>query len=284
MVILIFWILTPSNGLQQTCIFQSPTYFINTVEGTTKSYWKCHVNNVKLLIENELVTTDFSANSKPNANVTAFLYHIGNDIKFIPNSIFVDFINIEHFYINSNQGFETMKPEFLRNATKLISFFVHSNIISRLDANIFIEAPTLEHINLQNNKIETIHFLTFSGLPNLKNVYLNNNKVTNLYPVTFSHHPHLLTLNLMENTCINKKFSNASHEIPLISAEIATACKFNWSIDDVLEITVQKEKMAGKKVVRLLNQFDQMNNYIQDKKSADLKSYSKYVKSMIDLM
>ena len=301
------------HAVQQICVFDEPNRNINTVDGPTKNYWRCYVDNVKVLAGNELVTTITTANTKQKTDVTQFLYNTGCVIKFIPNSIFIDFPNIEYLYIYENQQFEEMKPEYLKNATKLITFRIHKNIISKLDANIFVEAPTLEHINLFGNKIETIHYLAFSGLPNLQNIYLNENKITNLHPNTFTYIRHIQTLNLLTNTCIDKKFSNASHENTVISGEIGKACKFAaWSIDNVLEITVAKEKLADMRILSLFNYFDEMKSNLTEanalaktltdkilklegnestnkkehveKNSADSDAYSKFMKNMMTMI
>ena len=65
-----------------------------------------------------------------------------------------------------------MKPKFLQNAHKLKNLEIRYNLIKQIDANIFAKANNLEHINLEGNPIETIHFQAFNGLPNLQGIYL----------------------------------------------------------------------------------------------------------------
>ena len=263
--------------MQQTCVFDAPTYNINTVDAPSKAYWRCVVNNVKVLTENEPVTTLTTANTKQITDVTAFLYNSGCLIKFITNSIYTTFPNLEHFFINDNQGFEFIRPEFLKNASKLITLIIRNNIISKLDANIFVEAPTLEHINLHSNKIETIDRSAFNGLPKLQNIFLNNNKVTNLHPATFKNISKLQVLNLLVNSCINKKYTNTNALIAEIAEEIEKDCKFIWTIEDVLEVTLEKEKMADKKI-------QSWNSKMEERSLTESNAFSSYIKNIRYLM
>ena len=94
-----------------------------------------------------------SRNRNSNYEVTTVWYESGNMVKFIPNSLFTTFVNLEFLYIHYNNKFETMKPEYLRNAKKLKNIYIRNNSVKKLNAQVFAEANNLEHINFYGNQI-----------------------------------------------------------------------------------------------------------------------------------
>ena len=183
-------------------------------------------------------------------------------------------------------------------STKYFTLWIVHNIITKLDAYVFKEAPTLEHINLHNNLIETIHRSAFDGLPLLQNIYLHSNKIANMHPNTFTHLVTLKTLNLQANTCINKQYINASNENSEIVLEIGKACKFNLTtVSDVVDILIMKDSKSNQihqtmntQITKLEKDYSDLKVHqdqlqIKVKKTSDYSSiYNKYIKNMIDAM
>lgn len=153
-------------SIQQICEFKYGNWSINSYNGPTKHFFECRFSDAQLISEDVKVTTNTAENPKSNKDVQVVHYTWGT-VKFIPNSIFEIFPNLEQLHVYT-ADFVEMKAHYLINADKLRVFAVNSNSLSKLDANLFIEAPNLEYINLQNNFIENIHRLTFNGLDQLE--------------------------------------------------------------------------------------------------------------------
>ena len=102
--------------------------------------------------------------------------------------------------------------------------------LDRLDANTFVQAPNLEHINLRRNKIVMIHKLAFNGLSHLKGLYLVRNKIKKLHPNTFSELLSLKSLDLWYNSCINKNFPISKSNFGDVEEEIEKNCVYDASL------------------------------------------------------
>ena len=143
-----------------------------------------------------------------------------------------------------------------------------------MDANIFAEAPSLEHINLRRNKIVIIHKLAFTGLPNLKGLYLVRNKIKKLHPNTFSDLLSLKTLDLWYNTCINKNFPIKKNSFEEVEEEIEKNCDYDSRLfgedlddDDETEVnnstlvssamTMNETKLAEGELMKIEKIFDE---------------------------
>lgn len=96
-----------------------------------------------------------------------------------------------------------------------------------MDANVFAQAPNLEHINLRRNKIVIIHKLAFNGLSHLKGLYLVRNKIKKLHPNTFSELLSLKSLDLWYNSCINKNFPIVKSNFEEVEEEIEKNCEYD---------------------------------------------------------
>lgn len=192
-----------STSQVQTCFPTVENWEINSFDGPKRAFRECYINGIDLVNDTSPVKTVISGRSIKPESILLVYYGNERTIKFIPNSLFSMFKNLEYFMIFDNNHFETLKSEYLKNAIKLKVFRVMSNDIKRLDRDVFIEAPNLENINLRDNKIETVHQLAFNGLNNLKGIYLIDNMITHIHPTTFSHLNSLQTINLVNNMCIN---------------------------------------------------------------------------------
>ena len=194
---------------EQICTF-------HTNDNWTPNNWKsmktyvCNIKGVNMTDPNVTYTINTKVNKKTNAEVNFLQYKTenGNTVAFIPSSIFDTFVNLETLIIDKNQNFKIMKPQYLRNASKLKLLFIFENKITNLDENLFVEAENLEYIDFEDNKIESIHKKTFSGLKKLQVLLLKGNLIKNVHFETFSHLINLQILNLLQNQCIDHKFTN----------------------------------------------------------------------------
>ena len=195
----------------------------NSYDGPKKSYYICEISG-NLLDENEAVTTNTELNLRSNGDVTSVLYNVNNYVKFIPNSLFNTFANLEALFVSTGNDFVSLKPQYLKNAKKLKVFKVYRNDVKELTEHLFVEASNLEHINFEENQIESIHKLAFSCLPNLQGIYLGGNRIKNLSPSTFSAIANLNILDLFDNVCMKQKFLNANQKVDEVEAVIGKAC------------------------------------------------------------
>lgn len=90
-----------------------------------------------------------------------------------------------------------------------------------------MEAPSLEHISLTDNMIESVDVSTFRGLSKLQAVYLSSNKIKKMHWMTFTGVHNLKTLNLLDNLCISKQFTIPASNYEQIENEIKKKCEFN---------------------------------------------------------
>ena len=216
-----------STGFEQKCYeFGDYSTSANTYDLVQdKSYFRCEIN-VYLLNECDEVTTNTGLSNQSNDDVTMVSYDGFKTIKCIPYSLFTTFVNVEYLYIGLDNHFETLKPEYLKNAKRLKSLQIFQNSVKKLEGNIFVEAPNLENINFNYNQIESIDLLAFNGLPNLQRIYLHGNKIQNLHSSTFSFISKLSILGLLENNCMDQSFENANQKFSEIEGEISRNCTF----------------------------------------------------------
>ena len=102
LLVALAWMAGMTDGVTQKCYsFSSSSQYANTYDEPRISYYWCEING-NLQNEQEEVTTDTSGNRKSNNEVTAVFYYTGNMVKFIPNSLFTTFVNLECLYIHSS--------------------------------------------------------------------------------------------------------------------------------------------------------------------------------------
>lgn len=213
--------------VNQNCTFGTGmAHYSEMSEIPTTSYYYCEIRNAHLLYESEPVNTITIDNQRKNSDVKQVTYVVSNKVKFIPNSLFVTFINMEYFCISNTEGIEVLKPHFLIGAIKLKVFYVYGNYLRTLEEDLFVEAFNLEHINLRDNKIQSIHLGSFNKLSKLEGLYLQGNQIKNLNSGTFYHLSKLKTLNLTKNGCINSLFKISITNQSLVSREIHKKCMY----------------------------------------------------------
>ena len=271
-----------TESLEQKCYtFYYANLFINNYDGPTKSYYMCRINGA-LENDQEEVTTVTSENPRSNEEVTMVHYDSGQIVKFIPNSLFDTFSNLELLYVYSNNNFKTMKREYLQNANKLKNLHIYQNLLKKIDGNVFSEAKNLEHINFAHNQIESIHKEAFSGLPNLQGVYLQENRIKNLHPKTFSSIANLNVLQLKGGTnCVKEKFTSANQKFPEIEGKISSSCTFEL-LPDAIEIKIQEtnDMIDNLKKANQEN-FKEMTNKLEEISSQQEKSVNELADQQI---
>ena len=248
-----------TESLRQKCDnFDNVGRQANTHDRPKRTYYTCSIIG-NLTNDQEEVTTDTSLNAQSNAEVTAVQYFSSETVKFIPNSLFETFVNLEYLFISFDNKFETMKREYLQNANKLKNIWIYDNLIQKIDGNVFSEAKNLEHINFESNQIESVHKEAFSGLPNLKGVYLQGNKIKRLHPETFSLIANLNILKLSGcANCVNETFTSTNQKFPEIEAKISSGCTYELLPDEVLAI----QKLAEENQIKIQEFNDEIGNLV----------------------
>lgn len=209
--------------VEQSCMFEHDDWLINGNNGQMKEFYQCRFVQAQLLNEDERLTTETSSNTKKNSDVDAVVY-FDSRTKYIPNSLFTVFPNLEYIVVTSCH-LEKIRPHYFKNAMMLKTIWISKNNIKDLIAHSFVEAPYIEYINLPDNKIESIHKMSFSGLHHLKGIYLQNNRISNLHPETFSHLGSLETLHMLDGTnCLKRKFTKVNMDLLEIENQIRGSC------------------------------------------------------------
>lgn len=209
--------------VHQKCGFSTGNYYANSFEGPQVPSYECFIYAAKLYNEADEVITDTSANINSNDDVKMVSYWY-SDVKFIPNSLFVTFPNLEQIYVASFQNFTEIRPHFFKNANHLKIIRIYANELTQLTANVFAEASNLENINLSYNKIEIIDKAAFKGLSKLVGVYLDHNKIKSMDSSTFSQLISLQSLNLIHNECIDRQFDLFNSTFIQIEDAIRQSC------------------------------------------------------------
>lgn len=117
---------------------------------------------------------------------------------------------------------------------KTTSLNLGYNHISTLPEYVFVNKSfkSLSKIELNQNKISTIHLHAFRGLRQLSSVILSDNNITSLDPYTFRFNPKLNRLDLSNN-----KISFRRLEIFLVSQSLETLIVSQNEISQIYEVT-----------------------------------------------
>ena len=209
----------------QYCTFE---YRHWTTKGVGGLYYTCSISNTTLTVEP--VVTKTSNNLNSNQKVTAIHYSSGSDLKFIPNSVFDVFANLQ-FFLMASVNLKNLKQNYFKNANSLKGIQINGNPITSLEENLFVKAPRLEGINLGGNQITSIHKLAFNGLLKLQWIELHSNKITSLSPWTFTSLSNLQFLKLVGNECINQNFQNSKEIFNELEIEIKKSCVYQVDVD-----------------------------------------------------
>ena len=217
----------------QTCDFKETVIKVITTNASKlreMSFYSCVIENTNVLDETEGMVTDTSSNLRDDLFLPMVDYRAGNNITYIPNSIFETFPHLRIFQISTYSGLKVLKREYFKNAKHLMGIAIVKNDIVQLDENLFDEAPNLINLMLYNNKIITIHRNAFSGLQKLKGIILRGNNIKYLHPKTFSHLTSLDSLNLRSNSCIDKSYDLLSTKFSELETEILEYCPYELYI------------------------------------------------------
>lgn len=129
-----------------------------------------------------------------------------NQIESIETAAFDGMSKLVSFYIISNK-INRIDVEWFRNCPKLTHLDFSGNEIRSLPANIFEnlnDENTKITLNLYGNKIQTIHSKAFSKLRTLKKLRLDENELDELDEDIFKEVDYLENLNISRNnlTCL----------------------------------------------------------------------------------
>ena len=206
---------------EQICEFSVKNYNLGNVN---HYLYACRIKNAR--IEDGHTITHTEDNQRSNEDVEAVSYETGNHLRFIPNSLFVEFPNMKLLRVLFC-SLTAIKPNYFQNARHLTNIRITMNPIINLESDLFAEAPNLEYISLYKNKIESVHRLCFSGLKNLQRLDLDDNKIKNLHPTTFSNLMNLQFLNLNGNQCISRNYKSVNQNFRGIQGEIKQKCGYD---------------------------------------------------------
>jgi Leucine-rich repeat (LRR) protein len=111
--------------------------------------------------------------------------------------IFEKFRNVEkiEMWKTSKETLETFG-----SCSKLKTFDMRFNLLSKLTVWVFNRCVSLEKIILNNNRISDVHELAFDGLKKLQFLDLSFNKISVIPPMTFSNSNNLKVLKLSHNS------------------------------------------------------------------------------------
>lgn len=245
---------------QQSCKYEEST------DETGQLVYSCTIHHTNVLNETQGMMTYTNRFQCLDEDVEMFIYKTGNNLSYIPNSIFETFSCLKYFEIHSDQGLEVLKPEYLKNARSLESFSVIDNDIKQLDANLFEEAPNLVSINLEANKIVIVHKKAFSGLFKLESIYLQGNNIKFLHPTTFSHLTSLLELDLTSNGCINKMYNFWPSRFYVVETETLQFCPYDFYMNFFnVKRNIDQSSTTSLTAERVSNQMDNIDELRAEK-------------------
>lgn len=276
------FLLNVTSGFEQVCYLDNAT---NREEIPEHQYYSCGIFSINLTDhENDVITTMTNHTElKTDADVQMVYYDKKSIVTFIPNSLFIQFKNLEFVSIEEQQFFNKMKREYLINATNLKFFFIPLNSITELDASVFAEAPNLEQINLAGNLIKRIHALAFSGLKGLVVLYLQDNKLTHLNPYTFSNLASKPHIDLFNNLCIQERFfGNTTELIYFRSIEtsiLKSQCNYSENFD-YLKYS-ENEVNQTKERDDVANLKEEIKEQLEKKKNEIIKNMEKIRESIM---
>lgn len=149
-----------------------------------------------------------------------YLSLAGNNLKEITSMQFMSLPKLIELRLQGNK-LERVMPNGFMNVPALQMLFMHNNLLSSFDpgtlqafkelqlidlsSNAFLKIPLFKdmaqlfEVRLDNNKIDTIETLTFSGTPNLKIISLANNQIGTIARNSFDAQEQLEHLNLADN-------------------------------------------------------------------------------------
>ena len=153
------------------------------------------------------------------------VYGDGNEITFIPSTVFFVFPSMEEFSIpGPNLEFSVLNTKNFVDALNLKKLRIENTAVSKLSANLFVHAPILQKIILKNNWIDDVDQLAFKGLNQLQEISLSGNRIKYLHAEVFSGLKSLVGLQLIKNICINKSFYIDEGNLNEVEDEIKRSC------------------------------------------------------------
>lgn len=116
---------------------------------------------------------------KTNADVE-FLYIVSQNLTYVPSDIETFFPNLKgiQYYISN---LEHISANDLKPFPQLLTFYVHTGFISRLDADLFKYTPNLQWLGFFRNKIEHIGVNLIGNLTELQHIHLGENVCIDTY-------------------------------------------------------------------------------------------------------
>lgn len=119
-------------------------------------------------------------------------------VETVPRQYIKKFPFVEYLRMESS-GLKEIEQNSFNDATNLKEFYGTSNIIQRLDSEVFLGAKRLKLINLQDNEIDFIDENAFKKLSKLELLQLSRNYISVLHRNIFVNLVHLKYVYLFSN-------------------------------------------------------------------------------------
>jgi hypothetical protein len=136
-----------------------------------------------------------------NAQVTR-VFVVGSSIPFVIRSIFTTFINLrEYHFINSQFPTRIQANSFL-NASSLTHINYANTLLNEINPNVFQGASNLQVLLLANNQLTTLGIGALNGLGTLTTIDISSNRINVLSDQAFLPVPLIQSINLSGNTIV----------------------------------------------------------------------------------
>ena len=109
------------------------------------------------------------------------------------------FPKLEYLYLNGN-ALHYIADSSLTGLTSLVAFDISYNAFTHIPFAVN-EATSLQYLNVEHNKIETVEEMDLMRLHNLTHIYLMGNPIVYVSPHAFLHNPWLSAV-FLENTTL----------------------------------------------------------------------------------
>ena len=250
----------------------------------SKTHKTCVINNAHLTDLSEEVT--ISGISHGDTSMVGVMFR-NSVVKFFPKEFLKAFPNLQVIDLQDQHVDDVYRDNFVGGSSHIRTYWAPNNEITKLGPNAFSYMGFMYTLYLENNPIEFIHALAFSGLPKLKILFL---KGTNMKSLSYESFWFLFDLNWVNfqnangrSNCMNQEFDSLNGDLAPILRKMEQSCSsgdpFKVAVCDIKEIEALKS--ANKKyqveieafvlkVAEKDNQIAQLKEEIKSSKSAHL--------------
>ncbi len=170
----------------------------------TFDFDNCEVSEADLSKKSIDKIYKFSGSRTEKEAATGVRFLKSNKVVHIPLNIFQEFSNLIEFSI-WNSGIQTLRNDLFRpEFSKIEELSLVDNGIAIIEENAFLHLTSLEVINLEHNKIQSLSNKFFEKNLKLSEISLRGNKIRIIEPQTFKNLNRLSRLDLKINDCVHQ--------------------------------------------------------------------------------